>query len=512
MAKDANKAKSEFLANMSHDIRTPMNAIVGITQLMEHEEQNPEKMDLYIQKVQNSSQHLLGLINDILDMSKIESTEVTLNCEKISLAEQVGQVESMIRPQAEERNQTFVIRVHKLVHEYLIGDAVRLRQVLINLLSNAVKYTPEGGKIEFDLAELASEEKDRAVIQITVTDNGYGMTQEFVSHIFEAFTRAENSTTNKVQGTGLGMAITKNIVDLMGGTITVRSKVKKGSCFQVTLPIQIDPDVNLEIGVKKVLLISKDEVLIENIKASFQKSEVSLYNAGTEAEAGKILQNQNVDAVLLAEDMQNSQVSELVRFLRQETENALVFGIGNSSSEQISGSAGKSEFDGVIFHPFFFSNFAYAVNKAQSEKDRIETEENSVLKGLHFLCAEDNELNAEILTALMDMNGASCVIYPDGQKLVEAFATVQPGDYDAILMDVQMPNMNGLEATRAIRSGENPLGKRIPIIAMTANAFSSDVQECLNAGMDAHVAKPLEITALERTLRTLRKQMIAGSR
>lgn len=216
---------------MSHDIRTPMNAIVGITNLMEHEEDNPERLHSYIQKVQNSSQHLLSLINDVLDMSKIESSEVSLNQEPVSLADQVAQVESIIRPQAQERGQSFMIRVHEIVHEYVIGDGVRLRQILINLLSNALKYTPYGGKLCLDFAELPCEMPDYAKISITVTDNGYGMQPEFVEHIFEPFTRAESSTTNKVQGTGLGMAITKNIVDLMGGSIQVQSEPGKGSSF-----------------------------------------------------------------------------------------------------------------------------------------------------------------------------------------------------------------------------------------------------------------------------------------
>ncbi len=391
----ASKAKTDFLSNMSHDIRTPMNAIVGITKLMEHDKNDPEKLELYIHKVQSSSQHLLSLINDVLDMSKIESSEVSLNQERICLAEQISQVESIIRPQTEEHGQNFVVKAHEITHGYLIGDAVRLRQVFINLLSNAVKYTPDGGTIHFDLTELPEGDEDHATIAVAVTDTGYGMTKEFAAHIFEPFTRAENSVTNKVQGTGLGMAITKNIVDLMGGTITVDSKPNQGSCFQVTLPMQIDKDADYET------------------------------------------------------EIYGEEIPEV-------------------------------------------------------------QEDAAVLAGRKFLCAEDNELNAEILNALMDMNGASCTIYPDGEKLVEVFASVRPGDYDAIFMDVQMPVMNGLDAARAIRHGSNPLGQTIPIIAMTANAFSSDVQECLDAGMNAHVAKPLDIGALERTLKAIWNRNASG--
>ena len=380
----ASKAKSEFLANMSHDIRTPMNAIVGITSLMEREPNTSDKLQGYIAKVQLSSRHLLSLINDVLDMSKIESGEVALNHEPVNILELVGQVESIIRPQTAEQGQDFQIRTRGIAHEYLMGDSVRLRQILLNLLSNAVKYTPRGGKIHFDLTELPCEEKNCAAYRITVADNGYGMTKEFVEKIFDPFTRAENSMTNKIQGTGLGLAITKNIVDLMGGTIAVKSEPGKGSRFDVELTLDIN-------------------------------------------EQG-----------------------------------------------------------------------------APAPADRTAPESGgSFLKGKRFLCAEDNELNAEILEAVLEANGASCVIYPDGQKLVEAFAFVQPGEFDAILMDIQMPNMNGLEATRAIRTGANPLGKTIPILAMTANAFTEDIRECLSAGMDAHVSKPLDVAVLERTVKAV---------
>ena len=384
----ASKAKSDFLSNMSHDIRTPMNAIVGIVGLLEHEGGLTEKQHNYIQKIQLSSRHLLSLINDVLDMSKIESNEVRLSQEPIHLAEQVSQVDSIMRPQTEDHDQNFLVRMEGIEHDYLIGDAVRLRQIIINLLSNAVKYTPDGGTIRFELTERPGPDGAHTLLCLTVTDTGYGMAPEFVARIFEPFTRAENSVTNKVQGTGLGMAITKNIVDLMGGTITVESELDKGTCFQVTLPLRIDTE--------------------------------------TEYEARE--------------------------------------------------------------------------HGAQPE---AEEESGSVLQGKRFLCAEDNSLNAEILDAILEMNDASCTIYPNGKKLLEAFADVKPGDYDAILMDVQMPVMNGLEATRAIRAGANPLGKTIPIIAMTANAFSSDVQACLDAGMDAHLAKPIDVAALERTLRSV---------
>ena len=508
---EASQAKTDFLANMSHDIRTPMNAIVGITKLMAHDKHDPVKIEGYISKVQQSSQHLLSLINDVLDMSKIESGEVKLNMEPISLADQIGQIESIVRPQIEDRKQKFTICTHNIAHEYFTGDAVRMRQVLINLLSNAIKYTPNGGSIRLDLDELPCKVPDHAMLRIAVTDSGYGMTPEFVKHIFEPFTRAENSTTNRVQGTGLGMAITKNIVDIAGGTISVQSEVDKGSCFTVELPLLIDDHVKLELPVHSVLLISDEQGLIDNAKAAFKETETTLLVAKSEAEADELLRQNTVDMVLLGSHLNGDTLTENVHRLREETGDALLFYCCDyEGREQLAGIAEKGGVDGVLARPIFLSNLVHTIERLHREDTEGSPEDASILHGMRFLCAEDNGLNAEILQAVLDMNGATCVIYPDGQKIVEAFRSVKPGDFDAILMDVQMPVMNGLDATREIRRSENSLGKTIPIIAMTANAFSEDVQNCLNAGMDAHVSKPLDIAALERTIKSVTGGKFSG--
>ena len=500
----ASQAKTDFLANMSHDIRTPMNAIVGITRLMAHDKNDPDKMDTYIHKVQMSSQHLLSLINDVLDMSKIESNAVTLNTESVEIADQIAQIESIVRPQTEEHKQQFILRVHEICHEHLLGDAVRLRQIMINLLSNAVKYTPNGGRIIFELAELPCEESDRAKFCISVTDNGYGMTPEFVTRIFDPFTRAENSVTNRVQGTGLGMAITKNIVDLMGGTITVQSELNKGSRFDVTVTLAIDKSAETKLPFHKVLLVTDDAGFITNAKAAFRETEVALAVAQSEGAAAEILQHEPIDILLLGSTLQGAVLADNIARLRADAGKALLFYCCEyEGQEQLDAIAKNGGVNAVLTRPFFVSNLVNAYDRAMNEVP-VEVEDDSpVLHGMHFLCAEDNALNAEILEAILDMNHATCKIYPNGQEIVDAFATVKPGEYDAILMDVQMPVMNGLDATRAIRRSENPLGKTIPIIAMTANAFSEDVQHCLDAGMDAHVAKPLDIAVLERTLRSL---------
>ena len=384
-AERASKAKTDFLSNMSHDIRTPMNAIIGITTLMKNELHQPEKLAEHLGKLETSGQLLLGIINNILDMSRIESGKTTLNVEKMNLSQQVSQLDSIIRQQAGQRRQTFTVNTH-LQHENVLADPNRLNQVLMNILSNAVKYTPKGGHIRLEVEELPRNEHF-ARYRFVVQDDGIGMSEEFQKTLFEPFTREEKSGTNKVQGTGLGMAITKSIVDLMGGTIHVESTTGKGTRFEVVLEFPIDAE---------------------------------------------------------ADTVQEAQV------LPEEEETA------------------------------------------------------SPLSGMKFLCAEDNAINAEILELLLESKGAHCKIYPNGQEIVDAFASVKPGEYDMILMDVQMPVMDGLEATRRIRNGENPLGRIIPILAMTANAFLEDMQKSKEAGMDVHLSKPVDIAALEQTVKRFR--------
>ena len=384
-AERASKAKTDFLANMSHDIRTPMNAIIGITTLMKNELHQPEKLAEHLGKLETSGQLLLGIINNILDMSRIESGKTTLNVEKMNLPQQVSQLDSIIRQQAGQRRQTFTVNTH-LQHENVLADPNRLNQVLMNILSNAVKYTPKGGHIRLEVEELPRNEHF-ARYRFVVQDDVIGMSEEFQKTLFDPFTREEKSGTNKVQGTGLGMAITKSIVDLMGGTIHVESTPGKGTRFEVVLEFPIDAEADT---------VQEAQVLPE------------------------------------------------------------------------------------------------------------EAEETSPLSGMKFLCAEDNAINAEILELLLESKGAHCKIYPNGQEIVDAFASVKPGEYDMILMDVQMPVMDGLEATRRIRNGENPLGRIIPILAMTANAFLEDMQKSKEAGMDVHLSKPVDIAALEQTVKHFR--------
>ena len=384
-AERASKAKTDFLSNMSHDIRTPMNAIIGITTLMKNELHEPDKLAEHLEKLESSGRLLLGIINDILDMSRIESGKTTPNIEQMDLLQQIEQVESVISEQAHQRNQEFRVVTASVQHEHVLADPNRLNQILMNILSNSVKYTPAGGHIRLEVEELPRD-AHYAKYKFIVQDDGIGMSDAYLKTIFDPFTREEKSGTNHVQGTGLGMAITKSVVDLMGGVISVESAPGQGSRFEVVLEFPID------------------------------------------------------------------------------TEAALVQ---------------KPETDDV-------------------------PADNSLLCGMKFLCAEDNEINSEILQMLLESKGATCTIYPDGQQIVDAFAKVKPGDYDMILMDVQMPVMDGLEATRRIRSSENPLGKTIPILAMTANAFLEDMQKSKEAGMDEHLSKPVDIAMLEQVVRRFR--------
>ena len=383
LAEKASLSKTRFLANMSHDIRTPMNAIVGLSELMKHYIDNPEVLKTYIAKLQSSSQYLLDLINDVLDLSKIENGSLELRTEPMNIGTQIEQVVTIIKPQMNEKKQKLSITRDCREFGTVSGDPTRFRQVLMNLFSNAVKYTPEGGQICLEIHEIERNSRED-IYEFVVKDSGIGMPPGFLEHIFEPFSRAESEVTG-IQGTGLGMTITKSLIDAMSGNIRVNSILGKGSQFYIELPFEIC-------------------------------------------------------------------VSEACKDVQPDTGD----------------------------------------------------DQNISLQGMKFLCAEDNALNTEILAAMLKIEGAECVVYENGKLLADAFETVRPGEYQAILMDVQMPVMNGYDATKAIRNGKNPLGKEIPIIAMTANAFAEDIQKCLEAGMDGHITKPVDFDKLKKVLRNLR--------
>ncbi len=513
-AQIASKSKTTFLSNMSHDIRTPMNAVLGFTTLLARDAENPAKVREYTKKITASGQHLLSLINDILDVSKIESGKVVLNLEKFALNDVISSVEAIIQPMARDKRQDFHLEVTGIRHEYLVGDATRIDQILINLLSNAVKYTPEGGWIRLRIIGLKQRSSQYEHIRIEVEDNGYGMTPEYLETIFDAFTRAENSTTNKVQGTGLGMAITKSIVELMGGTIEVFSEVDRGSLFRVELELRILEEADRQFwaqrGVSRILAAAKDRENRESMAALMEGTGVRLDACSTVEEALEALGGGECQLALLDWEDFGLQGAGALREALPESVPLLILAELDAEGTQEALRLGRTD---VLTKPFFVSALRAKAGELWDGADRAagpEPEEDGGLAGMHFLAAEDNEINAEILTELLELEGASCEIAVNGQLAVERFQNSAPGEFDAILMDVQMPVMGGHEAARTIRALDREDAGRIPIIAMTANAFAEDEKAALSAGMNAHVPKPLSMELLKQAVKQCGKQEETG--
>ncbi len=509
-AQIANQSKTVFLSNMSHDIRTPMNAVLGFTALLALDAENPAKVREYTRKITASGQHLLSLINDILDVSKIESGKVVLACERFSLSGVVASVDAIIQPMAAARCQQFLVEVSGVRHEYLLGDETRLNQILINLLSNAVKYTQEGGTIHFRILGQKQRSSQYERLRIEVEDNGAGMTPEYLKTIFDAFTRAENSTTNKVQGTGLGMAITKNLVELMGGTIEVTSQLGEGSLFRVDLECRVPEDQGeerfwAERGIRRMLVLRTPEAEKDadagdgGMLLLMKDAGVETAAASTLEEALALLQEQGGASCQLAlVDWDTPDPIRSVRLLREalpeDTPILVLASLGDQGPEE----ALRTPCTGLVTKPFFVSSLRASLLALSRETPADPEEETDrILEGMRFLVAEDNAINAEILAELLGVEGAACEIVENGQLVLERFQTARPGEFNAILMDVQMPVMNGYEATRAIRALPR---ERIPILAMTANAFAEDEKAALDAGMDAHVPKPLDIGYLKHVI------------
>lgn len=503
-AQIASESKTTFLSNMSHDIRTPMNAVLGFTTLLAKDAENPAKVREYTRKIMASGQHLLSLINDILDVSKIESGKVVLNLEKFALNDVVSSVDAIIQPMAKAKGQKFHLEVSGIHHEYLVGDETRISQILINLLSNAVKYTQEGGHIWFRMIGLQQRSSQYEHIRIEVEDDGYGMTPEYLETIFDAFTRAENSTTNKVQGTGLGMAITKSIVELMGGTIEVYSQVDQGSLFRVELALRVleeaaDRQFWAQRGISRILAVGGTPESQENILSLMQDTGVLLDAVSNAEEAlERIHSGEDFQVVLL--DWEDGGLDAACALREGLPDTIPIILMAEFSAEKMEEALALSHTD-ALTKPFFVSALRMKLEELWNEGTRQpEPEETGDLKGMRFLAAEDNEINAEILAELLELEGAFCEITANGQLAVERFRRSAQGEFDAILMDVQMPVMNGHEAARAIRALDREDAGHIPIIAMTANAFAEDEKAALDAGMDAHVPKPLNMELLKKAI------------
>lgn len=514
-AQIASSSKTTFLSNMSHDIRTPMNAILGFTILLAKDADNPGKVREYTKKITASGQHLLSLINDVLDVSKIESGKVVLTIGEFTLNNMVSSVDAIIRPMAREKGQEFEVLVSGVKQEHLIGDETRINQILINLLSNAVKYTQEGGNIWLRIIGLGQHSSQYEHIRIEVEDNGYGMSQDYLEVIFDAFTRAENSTTNKVQGTGLGMAITKNIVELMGGTIQVSSQVDKGSLFIVELDLRIpdgksDEQFWQENKIHRILVVDDEADMGRNIQMLMEDAGVQAELAFCGEDALCRIRSaqemgEHYDVILLDWKMPDMDGIETARCIRKIVpDGTLILLLSAHDWDEIEEDAVGAGIQGFLTKPFFVSAFKEKIFEINTAHDQeIQASENAKehsLNGVHFLVAEDNEINSEILEELLEVEGAVCHIAENGHLAVEAFKNAPPGTFDAILMDVQMPVMNGYEATLAIRSLEREDAETIPIIAMTANAFAEDVRDAKDAGMNDHIAKPIDMDIVRKTL------------
>ena len=508
MAQAANEAKTAFLSSMSHDIRTPMNAIIGFLTLMRDEADHPEAVREYIERIDSASQHLLSLINDVLDMNKIESGSTTLSLAEMNLADVIAEINSIIQPQAKAKNQTFEIFVSHLNFEHLLGDKMRINQILINLLSNSVKYTPENGTVEMRVEELPQVMSNYSRIRFTVRDNGLGMSEDYLKVLFDPFTREDTKVTHEIQGTGLGMAITKRLVDLMGGSIKVDSKLGEGSTFVVELELHIreqenDPRFWADHRISRIVVVDDDEEVCHNVVKTMTGVGVSTdFATGGEQSVRMVREAREsgkpYDLILLDWKMPEVNGLEAARLIRKDSKIPILL-LTSYDWREIEQEAMEIGVNHFMPKPFFMSTFKEAVRLMMGRAKEAAHQEADVVKGMHILVVDDIEVNRIILVKILSTLGAECDTASNGQEAVERFMDA-PSGYDLILMDVQMPGMNGYEATRAIRASSHPFAKAIPIIAMTANAFVDDVRDAIESGMDAHIAKPVQVDKLKATV------------
>ena len=515
-AETANKAKTSFLANMSHDFRTPMNAITGFNLLIDKHAEEPDKVKEYTHKISLASQNLLSLLNDVLDMSKIESGKTTLDIKEVAIGLLLEEINSVISFQAKAKNQEYIVRIEEMEHDTFMGDKQRINEILMNILGNAIKYTPEGGKIEFLINESPSSSEGFQNVRFTIRDNGIGMKPEYKDKIFDAFTREDKGATKGIQGTGLGMAITKSLVELMGGTIRVESEEGKGSTFIVNLRLKAVDEKDVGFwkahGISCVMLVAEKPESYEQIRTALEADKVEMLESKTGFEAIHVIENCNsaeklIDLILIDNEVEAMSAAEIVKMVRSKDRrnNSLVLVMADSY-EDVEDELKKAGANDILPKPVFISTLKQIVEDMTSRASAKETkEEKNPLEGMKFLAAEDNDINADILTELMSMEGATVTRGVNGQEVVEMFKEAKEGDYDMILMDIQMPVMNGYEAAAAIRAIPTDWAQRIPIIAMTANAYADDVQQAFDAGMNAHVSKPIDIKVVERTILEFKK-------
>ncbi len=512
-ARIASDAKTNFLASMSHDIRTPMNAIIGMSVIAKANLHSPEKMQDCLGKINIASRHLLNIINEVLDMSKIESGKIDLTPEEVSLPDLIEDVMEVFRPLAAEKHQTLQINADRVRHEKVVTDGGRLQQVLVNLLSNAVKYTPSGGTVGLRVQEAPSFAKGKGQYSFLVTDSGIGMSGDFIPHLFEPFSRADEVRIRSIQGTGLGLAITQNIVRMMNGTIEVKSEPGEGSQFIVNVSFDLCEEEEIDdamLAGLPVLVVDDDQIICES--ASEILNELGMRSSwvlsGREAVSRVVMAHKTADdffAVILDWMMPDMDGLETLKLIRQKVgKDVPIIIVSAYDYSEIEDKFRLAGADAFITKPLFKSKMVHTFHKF-CRQDRSNTQaaaerRHTSIEGKRLLLAEDNELNREIAVELLNMHGLLADTAENGRIAVEKFKASAPGEYDCILMDIQMPVMNGYQASQMIRELEREDARSIPILALTANAFASDVGKAHSAGMNDHISKPIDVKQLIETM------------
>ena len=514
-AEHANRAKTAFLSNMSHEIRTPMNAIIGLNNIAMNDPTASDKVKEYLEKIGASAQHLLGIINDILDMSRIESGRMTVKQEEFSFSKGLEQVNTMISGQCRDKGLRYDCRITGRVNDYYIGDIMKLKQVLINILGNAVKFTPEGGAVRLVIEEGPHFDR-KATLKFVISDTGIGMSKEYLPHIFEAFSQEDASSTSRYGSTGLGMPITKSIVELMNGHIEVQSEKGKGSVFTVTVTLGESDrksvqtnEGDLDPHELSVLVIDDDRVALEHAEIVLGQIGIGCETAesgweGVDKVRIRHGRREDYDLILIDWRMPEMDGVETTRQIRSLVGNDTPIIILTSFNwDDIAEEAKAAGVDTFVAKPLFAGSVMDEFREAFRRKNELLERKTADLKGKRVLLAEDVAINAEIILMVLSMREMEADLAENGRAAVELFEGHAPGYYDAILMDMRMPEMDGLEATRRIRSMDRPDAKTVPIIALTANAFDEDVQRSMQAGLNAHLSKPVEPDALFETLEAL---------
>ena len=515
-AESASRAKTDFLSTMSHDIRTPMNAIIGLTTITEKNIDDKKLVGENLRKITLASNHLLTLINDILDISKVESGKLSLSPQTFSIVETVENLVNISQPMITEKNIDFSFRVNRMEKEYLHADQLRLNQIYINILSNAIKYTEPGGSVSVDMKEEESQKEGCVRLTYIVADTGIGMSPEYMEHMYQPFSRQTDSRVNSIQGTGLGLAITKQMVDLMEGTIECQSEQGKGTTFTVTLdiPIAEHQRMDMKLDEMDVLIVDDDEVLLETATETLESLGLKAEQASSGLEALGMIKHRHeigkgYDIVIVDLKMPDIDGVETIRRIRSEIDNNTpILLISAYEWADIEKKAKEAGANGFLSKPLFRSTLYDKINDILGrEAKSIEPESDySDLEGLNILITEDNDINWEIISTLLSMYGITTERAENGRVCLDKMKQAEKGKYTLIFMDIQMPEMNGLDATRAIRALDDSWASNIPIIAMTADAFSENVTECLNAGMNGHIAKPIDIKVVIKEIRRIREE------